>query len=141
MKTRCYLFVCLASLILNSVVVRAAKPAKTPTWTDPILAAKEHAGFKYMGEYINGDKALQVTPEQDKFYLAQYQGGLPGAGWDNQTVKYFRATEGELSNLLTGYKQVQREVVVGDYPAPIGATIIFNGKKSPALNGGNIVDG
>ncbi|WP_158965416.1 DUF1080 domain-containing protein [Paraglaciecola sp. L3A3] len=125
--------------VILSCSVWAAKPEPTPTWTDPILAAKEHDSFKYMGEYTKANQALQVNPDGNQFYVAIYQGGLPGAGWDNKSAEYKRLSKQQLKQLLIGFDKVDRGVLSASYPAPEDAQIIFDGKKSPILNG-KVVD-
>lgn len=128
-----------ALLLVSSAVI--AKPEATPTWTDPVLAEKEHASFKYLGEYINKDRAIQVSPEGNKFYVANYLGGLPGAGWDGKSADYQRLDEVQLKQLLKNFSKVDRGVKKGAYSAPANATVIFDGKKSKALGNAKVVDG
>jgi hypothetical protein len=132
-------FVSSALLLVSSAAI--AKPEATPTWTDPVLAQKEHSGFKYLGEYTNKNRAIQVSPEGNKFYVANYSGGLPGAGWDGKSVDYQRLDENQLKQLLTEFSKVDRGVKTGSYPAPDNATVIFDGKKSKALGNAKVVDG
>lgn len=135
-----YWLVTLVVTALFSTSSVAKGPEKTPTWTDPAVAMKEDASFKYQGEYVAGDKALQVVPEQGKFYVSYFNGGLPGAGWDGKKTHHERLSIKGLIAVLKPYRKVDRGVKVGMHPAPKNAIVIFDGKKSKELKGGKIID-
>lgn len=100
-----------ASLVLSCSAL-AAKPEPTLTWTDPALAEQDHSGFKYMGEYVNQGRALQVSPQGNKYYVADYAGGLPGLNWNGQEVRYALVTETELLSLLTDFSKIDRGMML-----------------------------
>lgn len=66
-----------------------AKPDDAKVWTDPEVAAREHADFLTQGEYLEAEGAapgspfaLQVVALGDGGFDGYLlEGGLPGAGW------------------------------------------------------------
>ncbi|MGB7329390.1 MAG: family 16 glycoside hydrolase [Rubripirellula sp.] len=110
-------------------------------WTDAKLAAKEFAGFDFIGEYVKDGQAVQVTPSGDKFYLSIYQGGLPGSGWDNSSIVHQWVDLDDMASRLQGWKKIDRsETIVGKKP-PEDATVLFDGSNVDAWNNGKIENG
>lgn len=110
----------------------------TPVWTDSERAAKEFPGFGFVGEYVKGRQALQVTIGEGRFYLSTYKGGLPGAGWDNGKVAHEWATPSDIKSRLSGWTKVARSKLVIGKQAPDGATVLFDGTSTKHWNNAKI---
>ncbi|SMP42622.1 protein of unknown function [Neorhodopirellula lusitana] len=99
----------------------------TPTWTDPELAQLQSPAFGYMGEYRQGEQAIQVVPCQGRFYLSIYQGGLPGAGWDGSTIAHEWIDKDAIESRLNGLTKVDRSAQLDFTAPPANATVLFDG--------------
>jgi hypothetical protein len=84
------------------------------TFTDPAKAGPELA---FQGEYqgeVGGTKigAHVVAQGDGEFYVKGYLGGLPGDGWDGQSVREFK---GKLENgkVVFGNEQTKGEIANG----------------------------
>ena len=113
----------------------------TPVWTDAKTAATEFAGFQFMGEYTKDGQALQVVPAEGRFYLSIYQGGLPGAGWDGGLIAHQWVDADTVADRVKGWEKVDRSVKLNFTPPPVGATILFDGKKRDHWKNGKVIDG
>lgn len=131
------IFFVLLTLLFSGSGVIAEKPGKPKivpypdalVWTDTELAAKEFAGFAFIGEYIKAEQALQVTPSEGRFYLSIYQGGLPGSGWDGGPVTHEWCELDAMEARLQASAKVDRsKSVVGKTP-PAGAIVLFDGSN------------
>jgi hypothetical protein len=110
----------------------AAKPTskvETPTWTDAAIAAKESTAFVFLGEYIDGDKAIQVVPCEGKFYLSIYSGGLPGDGWNGGKIEHQWVVAKDIASTLRGLTKVDRSAKLDFARPPAGATVLFDGSN------------
>jgi hypothetical protein len=145
------------------------KKDQNTAYTDP---AKAGPDFAIQGEY-EGKLKIKDTEEKvgaqvvargdGKFVLQLYQGGLPGAGWDNVHKHAATATTeggvvvvkgkdftGKIANgKFTGgggtsafeLKRVERKSpTVGKKP-PDGAVVLFDGKNADEWERGKIVEG
>lgn len=115
--------------------------AGTPVWTDPRKAADEFEGFEFMGEYIKGGAGLQIVPAANRFYLSAYQGGLPGAGWDGDSIAHQWLDFGELAEYVVGWQKVDRSWKLEFPAAPQEATVLFDGQKHGHWKSGEVIDG
>jgi hypothetical protein len=108
-------------LLVISFSAWAKKPDPTPTWIDADIAAKEYQGYQYQGEYLKSDLGIQVVAVQNRFYVSEYQGGLPGAGWDQKAVKHHWLDIQNIAGYLKQTTRIKRGFKKADYPAPKGA--------------------
>ncbi|WP_254507668.1 3-keto-disaccharide hydrolase [Anatilimnocola floriformis] len=168
----CLLFSAFAGLI--SAVAGAADPPKDKA-KQTFLNAKE-AGLDYQlqGEWYGSARVaawgwmncgLQVVSYGGgKFEAVLYRGGLPGAGWDQQTKLKLKGqsneqkilwleTEGFKIAVTTGnatvydaygiagtlYKQNRVSPTMGLQP-PSNAVVLFNGTKSDELKGAKLTE-
>ncbi len=123
-----------------TVTLQAAPAGKPGVWVDPEKAAVEHPDFLLQGEYagdLDGKKAgLQVTDmDQGKFLVAEYQGGLPGAGWDKTKINSVVMDRGALKKKTEGLKRVERVSPATGRKAPDGALVVFAGEKTDLVKG------
>ncbi len=131
----------LSALVCVSVAaVVVAKEDGVATWTDPDVAAKEHADFLLQGEYvgkIEGKPAAVQAADLDggSFLVAIYQGGLPGAGWDKSAIDSKKIDREALKTLVKGLKKTDRVSTTMGKKAPTGATVIFGGEANPLITG------
>jgi len=110
-------------------------------WSSAEAAAKEFPGFGFVGEFVRGKRALQITPAGDKFYVSTFQGGLPGAGWDGTPIAHQWLELSDLAARVEGWQQVDRSTeVVGKKP-PAGAIVLFDGSNTKHWNNGKIENG
>jgi hypothetical protein len=110
----------------NVAKATSEKPT-TPTWTDPKTAAAEFTGFALMGEYVAGDRAIQVVPCEGQFYLSIYKGGLPGNGWDRSEIEHQWLDADTTATRLKGFSKVDRSAKLAFSKAPQEAIVLFDG--------------
>lgn len=118
---------------------------KIPTWTDAVAATKEHAQFKWIGEYKkkNGKLFYQVTSLDDGQYLiTSYTGGFPGRGWDKTTATSSVVDQASLEKTLTQTEKVDYQSPSMGKKAPQNATLTMpegftNVENGLLLAGGN----
>lgn len=113
----------------------------TPVWSDANKAAQEFPGFDFIGEYVKGKLALQVTPSEGKFYLSLYEGGLPGDGWNGGPVDHEWIEAAAMKPRLSGWKKVNRSANVTGKKPPAGAIVLFDGSNTDLWNNGRIQNG
>ena len=116
----------------------------TPVWSDAEVAKNEFVGFAFLGEYVKENSAVQVTTSEGKFYLSQYHGGLPGAGWDRGTITHRwidGADHADIRSLLSGWEKVDRSLDVTGRQPPSDAIILFDGSDTTAWNNGKMERG
>lgn len=113
----------------------------TPTWTDPQTAEDESPAFKFMGEYLKDEQAVQVVPAEGKFYLSIYQGGLPGAGWDGGLVEHEWVEADAIADRLNGLTKVDRAAELRYPEPPANAIVLFDGQKRDHWAFGKVEDG
>jgi len=136
-----------AALMGAAITSWAANPKKSPVpiWTDPETAAAEHPDFLLQGEYVGQQEGkaigLQAADiDEGTFLVATYQGGLPGAGWDQSEIDSKLLSRDELKALVSGMERVERESeTLGLKPAD-GAMVIFDGEATDLVKG-EIKDG
>lgn len=113
----------------------------TPVWSDVEKAAKEFDGFDFIGEYVSEKRAMQVTPSEGKFYLSQYQGGLPGSGWEGGAITHEWIEAYEIKQRLMGWKKVDRSADFTGKKPPKNAIVLFDGSNANAWNNGKVNNG
>lgn len=136
---------CLCAAAMLTSGWAADKKAPVTIWTAPETAAAEHPDFLLQGEYV-GDLegkpvGLQAADlDEGKFLVAIYQGGLPGAGWDQSKINSQLLDREALKFMVADLERVERESeTLGLKPAD-GAMIIFNGEATDLVKG-EIKDG
>jgi len=120
--------VVMTSYFLLAVAAFAARLPPTPEYMDAKSAVKAHADFPLVGEYVAtaGGKALQANMLKDgTFLVAEYQKGLPGAGWDGSAIASSVKTAEELKAALAGFKKAERTSVTMGKRAPTDAVLKF----------------
>ncbi|WP_218933326.1 3-keto-disaccharide hydrolase [Rubripirellula lacrimiformis] len=121
--------------------VAGNKVAETPTWTDPMVAARESAAFGFLGEYIKDRQAIQVVPCEGRYYLSIYQGGLPGAGWDRGRIQHEWVQADSIADRLAGLTKVDRSGSLTFPTPPENAVVLFDGKNMDHWAHGKILNG
>ncbi len=162
-------FFCALFLLTAFGVCAADEPKEKPkakppaeTFLDPEKAGPDYAS---QGEYSNDWGGAQVIALGDgKFRLVIYQGGFPGAGWDQAIEKTMLdgKREGDkitfapnangwkhslansvLTTTTTGgdeytMKKIQRaSPTLGDHP-PAGALVLYDGSNADAWNNAHV---
>ena len=107
-------------------------------WTDANRASEEFPGFKWIGEYVRDDQALQVTTAEGKFYLSTYHGGLPGAGWDLSPIEHEWVDLKDMDKRLAAWHKIDRSAKVTGRQPPPGATILFDGSNADQWHQGKL---
>ncbi len=126
---------------LALLLVSLASPTLTAnTWVDPEVATKENPDFLIQGEYVgeSGGKKTGVQASDiggGRFLVATYQGGLPGAGWDQSKIDSQVLDREALKKKTASLKRIERVSKTMGLKAPEGAVIIFNGEKSDVIQG------
>lgn len=115
--------------------------APVPTWTDAETAAKEFAEFEFLGEYVQGDTAIQVVPALGRCYLSIYKGGLPGDGWNGDTINHEWVDADAIAKRLTGLTKVDRSSKLDFTKPPTGAIVLFDGTKNKHWKSAQVIDG
>jgi hypothetical protein len=98
-------------------------------WDDPERAQAEDPDFSLQGEYKNAQGGLQVVGlGRGQFYAVELAGGLPGAGWDGNSVKPSRLGTDELKALISRgeYRPERRSSPTMGAPPPEGAVHLFD---------------
>ncbi len=83
----------------------------TPVWNDAETAAKEVEHFDLIGEYVSSDGKTAVQANilnNGQFLVATYNGGLPGAGWDQSAIQSELMDAAGLKTKLNGYRKTVR---------------------------------
>jgi hypothetical protein len=83
---------------------------------------------------------MQVTIGKDLFYVSEYQGGLPGAGWDGGEIRHDRMDETSLEKTLMAYSKVDRSKSETLLP-PENAIVLFDGTNKDQFSFGKLSDG
>ena len=121
------------SLIVYAMIgiplsVHAAADKSEPIWIDTDTAARDVPHFNLVGEYVSIHEpgALQATllPE-GKFLVATYQGGLPGAGWNQTPIVSQVMVPDELIACLREFKKTLRVSPTMHKPSPEDAILEF----------------
>jgi hypothetical protein len=124
-----------AWLVLHA---QAADQPLIPVWLDVETARREVEGFELMGEFVHvpTHQAVQAALLSDgHFLVAQYQGGLPGDGWDGSPIKSEKLTADALRKRLVGFSPVQRKSWTLGMTAPENAELLFPADVAPVKDG------
>ena len=128
-------------LFLTGSTAFGAKP-KGPIWIDPAKAAAEDPDFKVQGEYEKDKIGIQVAAlGEGRFYVSQFAGGLPGAGWDKSAPLAGVKTKSEAKTLLSNARRVHRKSPTLGKSPPAGADILVGQAVDPKLIRGKGQDG
>lgn len=133
-------FLPLLLLLVAPVLLSAADKKGVPTWTDPKKAAAARPDFLLQGEYVGAKDGkpigLQAADLDDgQFHVLTYAGGLPGEGWDGETIQADLLNREQLHSVIGGLKRIERKSPTLGKKAPEGARVIFDGKKSDQVDG------
>ena len=132
--------VLIACMMLSTATVNLTAQ-ETPTWTDANLAAKEHPGFQYLGEYVRAKQAIHVVPCGNRFYVSTYDGGLPGAGWDGKEIAHEWVDAESIKDRLEGFEKVDRSSGLEFTKPPKNAIVLFDGSDKENWAYGKIKNG
>ena len=136
MKIGCFslFFAGALSLLLIGNATFGAKP-KGPIWTDPTTAGAEDPDFKLQGEYLkNSTLGIQVAAlGGGQFYVSQFAGGLPGAGWDKSAPLASVKDASEVNTLVRDATRTNRTSPTLGQSPPAGADILVGGAIDPKL--------
>jgi len=111
-----------------ALYVHAAGSKTEAIWLDADTAAREVPHFELIGEYLSkdGHRAVQANLiPGDRFLVASYQGGLPGAGWDRTPIVSRVMAPDDLKELLRDFKKTVRVSPTMGKPAPADAIVRF----------------
>ena len=134
MKFGCMFLILGVSLtILISSIAIGAKP-KGPIWTDPAKAIKEDPDFAIQGEYAAENTGIQVAALGDgKFHLTRFEGGLPGAGWDNSAPEVKLVDKAGAQDATQACRKIHRKSPTLGKKPPQGADVLVGEKLDPKL--------
>ena len=119
---------CITICLACSVSAKKDDKKESPTWTDASVAVKEHAQYKWIGEYkgVEGKQFHQVTLLKDKnFLVTSYQAGLPGRGWDKSKATSKVLNQKELESVLKKAKKLNFQSPTMGKKAPKDATVVM----------------
>jgi len=130
--------------LLNPAFANAAddKKPKGPLWTDPAKAKAEDPDFALQGEYVATGMGLRASVIGDgKFFVGEYAGGLPGAGWDGKAPAFSTIDRAALEVRLSDkMERIERDSPTLGKKAPDGAVVLFAGEANDLVKG-EIKDG
>jgi hypothetical protein len=166
MKLAVLLSAGLVATAVHLVAAEGDKPAKPKPKPETYLTI-ETAGPDYalQGEYVNDWGGAQIIAlGDDKFRLVTYKGGLPGAGWDQETRTevegkredgkiVFSGQEGYKADLADGkitimtdnggpwtMTRTSRTSPTLNAKPPAGAIVLFDGKSANEWKDGKLDD-
>lgn len=119
---------CITICLACSVSAKKDDKKESPTWTDASAASKEHAQYKWIGEYkeADGKQFHQVTLLKDKnFLVSSYQAGLPGRGWDKTKATSKVLSQKELESVLKKAEKLNFQSPTMGKKAPKDATVVM----------------
>ena len=120
---------------------RIEKYPEAAVWSDAETAAKEFSGLEFVGEFVQDNQGMQVTPAADKFYSVIYTGGLPGEGWDgSETIRQWHDAEA-IKSALKGWKRVDRSSSHTGKRPPENAIVLFDGSNTKEWKNGQAKNG
>ena len=130
--------------LFNSTPATAADDKKPsgPLWTDPATATAEDPDFALQGEYQAAGVGLRATAVgKGRFFVGEYAGGLPGAGWDGTAPAFSTIDRAALAARVDDkMERVQRDSPTLGKKAPDGAVVLFAGEANDLVKG-EIKDG
>jgi hypothetical protein len=122
------LYAILTSCLLSTAFAADKEKKTVAVWTDAKQAQADNSSFEFVGEFINksDNSAIQANLLSDgNFLVATYQGGLPGAGWNNEAIKSESLSLKDLQNRLKGFEKAIRVSPTMGQSAPENAVIKF----------------
>ncbi len=125
----------LISLFLGSIAFAAPKTT-VPLWTDPKKAAAAHHDFELQGEYTGDETGLQAADlGEGIFHVLTYAGGLPGDGWNGESIKAEKLGREDLKARVADMKRVERKSPTMGQKAPEGSIVVFDGEQTEHFKG------
>ncbi|TWU01997.1 family 16 glycoside hydrolase [Neorhodopirellula pilleata] len=102
--------------------------------TPDLTTAQQDDDFAIQGEYVGVDQAMQVIARgEGEFDLVIFEGGLPGAG-AKPNPRRIESDRDTVEDLIDSMKltRVERKSPTLGRPAPVGATVLFDGSQASA---------
>lgn len=124
-------FICLAILAYWIYLPLPALGQEEQVFVSSDEAADE-LDFHIQGEYVGAKEALQVVAlGNGKFQVVEFNGGLPGDGWDGQTpARRELTTDGVTQQVAErSLKRVRRSSPTLGREPPAGAIVLFDGSS------------
>lgn len=124
------LFAMLLTSVLPGTLAwgQAGKSGKVIT---DLKLAQDDEEFQVQGEYVSEQKGIQVISlGEQKYRVVQYDGGLPGAGWDKTSRKETEGDRALVKQLTEGYKKTLRQSPTLGAEPPEGSVVLFDGTEA-----------
>jgi len=116
--------------MVTVLVFAVVRPAWSADVYDDPEKAKEDPDFLLQGEYEKDGGGIQVVAQAEgNFWVVIYKDGLPGVGWNGRDRQTVEADRNDVTDLVEGYRKVERKSPTLGATAPVGAVVLFDGTK------------
>jgi len=117
----------ITSVFLLCVAFSGTCFAKGPAYS-VVAEAQGVPTFAVQGEYTAENKGVQVIARgSDKVVVVEFEGGLPGAGWNGTERKRTEMSLADANTFLASFKKVNRAGATLGASPPEGAVVLFDG--------------
>ena len=112
-----------------------------------IVNAQEAAKrLEIQGEYLKAGRGIQIAAlAADNYRVSIFQGGLPGAGWDQSPPAINEMDSQEVEDLLDGSEKISRSSPTLGAKPPSSAIVLFDGTQQSIdknwANGAKLIEG
>ena len=120
--------------------------SQLPVSSCTAIAQEAAKRLEIQGEYLKAGRGIQIAAlAADNYRVSIFQGGLPGAGWDQSPPAINELDTQEVEDLIDGSEKISRSSPTLGAKPPSSAIVLFDGTQKSIdqhwANGAKLIEG